>query len=231
MDAERSGAADIDDTVQGFASTEGDRDMATNGSLPPARSTLALSLIVSGAGILIQFLVGVPGFPKIPPGPIILGLAGILLLVLPRQRWPLIIGLIAALFVTVGGLIEGSVWGRLGDPGQVRRVERGLPAVDRSGDRPGQCRDRDPAGVRQEQDTGPALRRPDSLTEYAIVKGSVDPAPKSTPRLVGQSMVGQSLVGQSPVGQSPVGCRLISARSAPPARRSPRAGRGTGRRV
>jgi hypothetical protein len=118
MDAERSGAADIEDTVQGFASTEGDRDMATNGSLPPARSTLALSLIVSGAGILIQFLVGVPGFPKIPPGPIILGLAGILLLVLPRQRWPLIIGLIAALFVTVGGLIEGSVWGRLGDPGK-----------------------------------------------------------------------------------------------------------------
>jgi hypothetical protein len=91
--------------------------MATNGSLPPARITLALSLIVAGVGILIQFLVGVPGFPKVPPGPIILGLAGILVLVV-RQRWMLIIGLIAALFVTVGGLIEGSVWGRLGDPGK-----------------------------------------------------------------------------------------------------------------
>jgi hypothetical protein len=91
--------------------------MATNGSLPPSRITLALSLIVAGAGVLIQFLVGVPGFPKIPPGPIILGVAGILVLVL-RQRWILIVGLIAALFVTVGGLIEGSVWGRLGDPGK-----------------------------------------------------------------------------------------------------------------
>jgi hypothetical protein len=92
--------------------------MDTDSSHPPARLTLALSLVVAGLGILIQFLVGVPGFPKVPPGPIILGLAGILILVLPRQRWPLIVGLVAALFVTVGGLIEGSVWGRLGDPGK-----------------------------------------------------------------------------------------------------------------
>ena len=90
--------------------------MATNGSLPLGRITIAFSLFVAGVGILIQFLVGVPGFPKVPPGPIILGLAGILVLVLSRQRWPLIISLLAALFVTVGGLIEGSVWGRLGDP-------------------------------------------------------------------------------------------------------------------
>jgi hypothetical protein len=92
--------------------------MASRGSLPPPRITLALSLIVAGLGILIQFLVGVPGFPKVPPGPLILGAAGILVLVLARRRWPLVVGLLAALFVTVGGLIEGSVWGRLGDPGK-----------------------------------------------------------------------------------------------------------------
>ncbi|MBU2669096.1 hypothetical protein KOI35_36845 [Actinoplanes bogorensis] len=76
----------------------------------------ALGLAVAGLGILIQFLVGVPGFPAIPPGPIILGAAAVLVLVVPR-RWPLFAGLAAALFVTGGGLIEGSVWGRLGHPG------------------------------------------------------------------------------------------------------------------
>jgi hypothetical protein len=77
---------------------------------------LALSLIVAGLGILIQFLVGVPGFPAIPPGPIILAVAAILVL-LPRSRWPVFAGLAAALFVTIGGLVEGSLRERLGDPG------------------------------------------------------------------------------------------------------------------
>lgn len=92
--------------------------MASNGTLTTPRIALGISLLVAGFGILIQYLVGVPGFPEIPPGPIILGVAGILVLALPRYRWLLIIGLIAALFVTVGGLIEGSVWDRLGDPGK-----------------------------------------------------------------------------------------------------------------
>ena len=92
--------------------------MASNGSLPPPRLALGFSLIVAGLGILIQFLVGVPGFPEVPPGPLILGIAGIAVLVLARWRWPLVVALLAALFVTVGGLIEGSVWGRLGDPGK-----------------------------------------------------------------------------------------------------------------
>ena len=35
--------------------------MATNGSVVPARITLVLGLIAAGLGILIQFLVGVPG--------------------------------------------------------------------------------------------------------------------------------------------------------------------------
>lgn len=84
-----------------------------------ARSVLGLSLLLAGAGVLTQFLVGVPGFPAIPPGPIILGVAGIVVLVLRRYRWPLVLGLVAAVFVLGGGLIEGSVWGRLADPAQV----------------------------------------------------------------------------------------------------------------
>ncbi|MEU8238533.1 hypothetical protein AB0C07_09830 [Actinoplanes missouriensis] len=92
--------------------------MDGNGTSTTLRTALGISLLVAGLGVLIQYLVGVPGFPVIPPGPIILGVAGILVLALPRYRWVMVVGLIAALFVTVGGLIEGSVWGRLGEPGR-----------------------------------------------------------------------------------------------------------------
>jgi hypothetical protein len=92
--------------------------MTTKNAQPQIRLILAIALLVAGAGVLSQYLVGVPGFPTIPPGPIILGIAGILVLAFPKHRWVLILGLFAALFVTVGGLAEGSVWGRLGDPGQ-----------------------------------------------------------------------------------------------------------------
>jgi hypothetical protein len=74
----------------------------------------ATGLIIAALGILIEYLVGVPGFPKVPPGPIILGAAGILVFaVTARWKWFLIISEIAALFVSAGGIIEGSSWGRL----------------------------------------------------------------------------------------------------------------------
>jgi len=91
----------------------------TGSTVKPLRAALAAGLIVAGAGVLTQYLVGVPGFPKIPPGPIILGAAAILVLALAARRWTLLVGTFAALFVFVGGLIEGSVWGRLGNPGAV----------------------------------------------------------------------------------------------------------------
>jgi hypothetical protein len=74
----------------------------------------ATGLIVAALGILTLYLIGVPGFPKIPPGPIILGAAGILVLaVAARWKWFLIISEIAALFISVGLTVEGSSWGRL----------------------------------------------------------------------------------------------------------------------
>jgi hypothetical protein len=93
--------------------------MTTANAQPQLRLTLAIALLVAGAGVLTQYVAGVPGFPTVPPGPIILGVAGILVLARPRQRWVLVAGAFAALFVTAGGLIEGSVWGRLADPGQL----------------------------------------------------------------------------------------------------------------
>lgn len=75
-------------------------------------------MLVACVGLVIEVFAGVVDFPTIPPGPFILGIAGLLVLSLPRQRWPLIVGLVAALFLTVGGLIEGSVWHRIADPGE-----------------------------------------------------------------------------------------------------------------
>jgi hypothetical protein len=80
-----------------------------------SRLVQGAALVLAAAGVLTLYLVGVPGFPTIPPGPIILGLAGILVLA-TRWRVMLIVGLVAAAFVAVGGLLEGSVWGRLADP-------------------------------------------------------------------------------------------------------------------
>ncbi|ASW53047.1 hypothetical protein [Plantactinospora sp. KBS50] len=80
---------------------------------------LGFGLLLAGLGVLVQYLVGVPGFPTIPPGPIILGIGGILVLAMGgRARWILIVGLIVAAFVMGGGLIEGSMWGRLGTPSE-----------------------------------------------------------------------------------------------------------------
>jgi hypothetical protein len=87
-------------------------------SLSPAAKVNATFLFVGAIGILIQFIVGVPGFPAIPPGPIILAVAAILVLALSsRYWWILIIGIIAPAFILAGALIEGSGWGRLGHPG------------------------------------------------------------------------------------------------------------------
>ena len=80
----------------------------------------ATAVIVAAVGIFIQFVVGVPGYPDVPPGPIILGGVGIAVFALgARWRWVIIVGLIVPLFITVGGILEGSSWGRLGRPGDV----------------------------------------------------------------------------------------------------------------
>ncbi|HEX3784170.1 MAG TPA: hypothetical protein VHX38_31315 [Pseudonocardiaceae bacterium] len=88
---------------------------ATTTATPPAYRLNALFNIIAGIGIFIQYLIGVPGYPKVPPGPIILVVAGILVLALAsKTRWIILIGLIAPLFITVGGIGQGSSWARMG---------------------------------------------------------------------------------------------------------------------
>ncbi|WP_181775602.1 hypothetical protein [Amycolatopsis pittospori] len=78
----------------------------------------AAFLLVGVAGLLVQIVSGVPGFPDIPPGPFILGLTAILVLTsAARFRWILFAGIAAPTFILVGALLEGSFRGRLADPG------------------------------------------------------------------------------------------------------------------
>ena len=64
----------------------------------------SMGLAVAAIGILTQYLTGVPGFPDIPPGPIILGVAALAVAFCP-WRWVLFAGLAAAVFVSVGAVV------------------------------------------------------------------------------------------------------------------------------
>ena len=90
-------------------------------TLSTAAKATAVGLVLAGAGILIQYLTGVPGFPTIPPGPIIAAVAAALVIWVP-WRWAPTVGLAAALFFVVGAAAFGAVpaiLDRLADPGSV----------------------------------------------------------------------------------------------------------------
>jgi hypothetical protein len=80
-----------------------------------------VGLVVAAAGIMIQYVSGVD-YPTIPPGPIIL-LAAAAVVVFGPWRWSPVVGLVAALFLSIGGAIATIVGNgfreTLGDPGEV----------------------------------------------------------------------------------------------------------------
>ena len=80
----------------------------------------ALFTILAGIALFIEYLVGVPGYPKVPPGPFILVGAGVLVLLLAaRFRWIIVLGLIAPAFITIGGIAQGGSWAMMGNLGHV----------------------------------------------------------------------------------------------------------------
>jgi hypothetical protein len=78
-------------------------------------------LVVASAGIMIQYVSGVD-YPTVPPGPIIL-LAAAAVVAFGPWRWSPYVGLGAAVFLSIGGLIAtiaGNGFNEtLGDPGDV----------------------------------------------------------------------------------------------------------------
>jgi hypothetical protein len=87
----------------------------------PAAALNVAGLVVAAAGIMIQYVSGVD-YPTIPPGPIILLAAGAVVAFGP-WRWSLVVGLVAALFLAIGGVIATIVGNgfreTLGDTGWV----------------------------------------------------------------------------------------------------------------
>jgi hypothetical protein len=71
--------------------------------LSPAARLNAAGLVVAAAGIMVQYVSGVD-FPTIPPGPIILLVAAAVVVFGPWRRAPAV-GLVAAAFVSLGGVI------------------------------------------------------------------------------------------------------------------------------
>ena len=69
----------------------------------PARELNIAGLVVAAAGIMIQYVSGVE-YPTVPPGPIIL-LAAAGVVAFGPWRWAPVVGLVAALFLTIGGSI------------------------------------------------------------------------------------------------------------------------------
>ena len=74
------------------------------------KTVLVVGLAVAAVGIFIQYLTGVPGFPTVPPGPIILGVAA-LLVAFCRWRYISYVGVGAALFVFLGAIAAFVVKG------------------------------------------------------------------------------------------------------------------------
>ena len=94
--------------------------MAERRPLPLAAKIHAGGTFLAAVGVASEYAVGVPGFPTIPPGPIILAVCGILVVTLmARLKWMIIVGLAGPVFITIGGALEGSGWDRLADPAHV----------------------------------------------------------------------------------------------------------------
>jgi hypothetical protein len=82
---------------------------------------IVVGLVVAAAGIMIQYASGVD-YPTIPPGPVIL-LAAAAVVAFGPWRWSPVVGLIAAVFLSIGGAIAtiaGNGYSEtLGDPSEV----------------------------------------------------------------------------------------------------------------
>lgn len=83
----------------------------------PAAVALVAGLLLGAVGLVIEVVTGVPGFPLVPPGPIILVVAAGFVALAP-WRWAPTLGLAAAVFLTVGQVVAPNFGGsidRLGD--------------------------------------------------------------------------------------------------------------------
>lgn len=82
----------------------------------PLNKITAIGLWVAALGIFIQAATGAEGYPKIPPGIIVLAAVGILVYVTARWRWASIPGTLMSGFIWIGVFATSGTGQRLGHP-------------------------------------------------------------------------------------------------------------------
>jgi hypothetical protein len=89
-------------------------------SLSPAAKITIIGLVGAAIGIWIQSVSGVPDYPsRFPPGPIILVLLAVAVVLGSRWWWTPIFGAALSLLITVGAFVLPGTRNRLSDPSEV----------------------------------------------------------------------------------------------------------------
>jgi hypothetical protein len=79
------------------------------------RRLAGAGLILAAIGIPVQ-IAGGADYPAVPPGLIILAVAGLLMLFAP-WRWAMILAAVATVFVSIGAVAAPNLRDQLADPG------------------------------------------------------------------------------------------------------------------
>ena len=79
----------------------------------------ACGLWITGLGIFIQAASGAAGYPKIPPGIIILAATGLIVYFTARFAWASIIGILLGVFISIGVFTTTGTAIRLNHPADV----------------------------------------------------------------------------------------------------------------
>lgn len=92
---------------------------ARNRRLGSGTIAQVVGLACAGLGVLLLFLSGLPGFPKVPPGPIIMIGFAVLIFVV-RRWWMALVGLVATVGISAGfvATMAGAI-DRLSDPTRI----------------------------------------------------------------------------------------------------------------
>jgi hypothetical protein len=81
--------------------------------------TTALGLWLVALGISVQAVSGAAGYPRIPPGIIILAAVGLVVYITARHRWASLIGIVLAGFISIGVFTTHGTAYRLSHPEDV----------------------------------------------------------------------------------------------------------------
>jgi hypothetical protein len=81
--------------------------------------TTAIGLWLTAFGIFIQTASGAAGYPKIPPGIILLAAVGLAVYMTSRHRWASLLGVLLAGFISIGVFTTHGTGYRLSHPEDV----------------------------------------------------------------------------------------------------------------